>query len=124
MVVDLLDDDRLLDLRRRASATDPRAVIDEERRDTRQTSPAANRDLLDWERAGPGSPAPASESATCVICKIRPGRRTCNACNRRVCAGDSWAMLGLCTTCARDEDVARWHRPASPEANNWLERTP
>lgn len=122
MVVDLLDDDALLDLRRRGRSTDPAAVIAEERR-RGPALPQANESLTSWQataKAAPTTPARPSGPALCPICTTRPGRQTCNACRRVVCPADVWTMLGLCKSCASAEDVAHWHRPAAPERDNWL----
>lgn len=116
--MDLLDDDTLLDLRRRARPTDPQAVIAEERK--RASAPAANDDLLHWNTPQSAPAETSTNPALCPICKQRPGRQVCNACKRNVCPADVWTMLGLCKSCASAEDVARWHRPATPERANWL----
>lgn len=117
----LLDDDGLLDLRRRAARTDPAAVIAEERAQAAAV-PHANQSLLDWGTPTSATPAPAPSTTTglCPLCNVRPARQRCNSCNRMVCPADVWTMLGLCKSCASAEDVAHWHRPAAPEADNWL----
>lgn len=124
---DLLDDDGLLDLRRRAKATDPAAVIAEERgtRSAPKAEPVPDallRLVADAGRA-PATPAeagPAVATGMCPICKVRRGRQQCNSCHRTVCPADIWTMFGLCKTCATAQDVAHWHRPAVPETDNWL----
>jgi hypothetical protein len=121
--MDLLDDESLIDLRRRAKATDPAAVLAEERR------------LRAGAPAGPAKPAPAaaagavptaSADGLCALCLTRPARGTCAMCGRAACAADLWVMLRLCRSCANERDVERGQRPAKPEPGNWLagERKP
>ena len=116
-LTDLLDDEGLLDLRRRAKATDPAAVLAEERRRREAFSP----------RPGDG-PAPAAlhtdpttASGLCGVCGSRAARDRCTSCGRPACAADLWIMLRLCRACASDGDVARGQRGARPEGRNWLE---
>jgi hypothetical protein len=119
VVTDLLDDEALLDLRRRGARTDPAAAIAEERSRTAPLAPA-NRDLQAFSDAPPRMTP--GQDLDCPLCHVRPARQVCNACRRRVCSADIWTMLGLCKDCASAEDVARWHKPAEPEATNWLKR--
>lgn len=133
----LLDDDRLIDLRRRARATDPAAVLAEEGR--RTAMPAANAALRAWPtptaaappeggsatHAQPGRPdqdrAAAGGPALCGLCGTRPARGTCAMCGRGACAADLWVMLRLCRGCASEDAVARGQRGAKPEERNWLD---
>ncbi len=139
MRMDLLDDDALIDLRRRAHATDPAAVLREESR--RTAMPSTNPALRDFQSphpphspagAGPDAgPTPtltptttstaASARGLCQLCGTRPPRGTCALCGRSVCAADLWVMLRLCRDCASDDAVARGQRGAKPEDRNWLE---
>lgn len=112
-MTDLLDDESLLDLRRRAKATDPGAVLAEERR-RRDAFSARSNDL-----AVPATPA--VPAGPCAVCKARPAKDQCTNCGQAVCAADLWVMLRLCRACADDGDVARGQRGARPEAKNWLE---
>lgn len=90
----LLDDDGLLDVKRKQAGA----------------------------QARPSDPdsTTASPSTLCPLCNIRPGRQRCNSCGKLVCPADIWTMLGLCKSCATAEDFAHWHRPAVPEEKNWL----
>lgn len=129
--MDLLDDDTLLDLRRRAKATDPAAVLEEERRQRQQaagTSPRSSAPLV-WPQGQaslanttgiPLDPGPAP--GTCALCQQRPAKDACTSCGRPACAADLWVMLRLCRACASDADVARGQRGARPEGSNWLQR--
>lgn len=92
----LLDDDGLLDIKRKPAAA------------TAHPAGAA------------ANPTTASTSTLCPLCNIRPGRQRCNSCGKLVCPADIWTMLGLCKSCATAEDFAHWHRPAAPEEKNWL----
>lgn len=119
----LLDDDGLLDLRGRARATDPAAVAAEERA-RRGRVPATNRDLEAWRPEAPdtttGPPADAAEGTVCHIDGDRAARYTCKQCGRPMCAEHTWIMFGLCTACATEERMQRWHDAARPEDRNWL----
>lgn len=136
--MDLLDDDTLIDLRRRARPTDPAAVLQEEGR--RANLPATNPALRDWQGASPAttpatpptatpdrtappasSKAGDSDNGLCQLCGTRPQRGQCAMCQRHACAADLWVMLRLCRDCASDDAVARGQRGAQPEARNWLE---
>lgn len=126
--MDLLDDDTLIDLRRRARPTDPAAVLAEEGR--RSSLPARNPALRDWEGTSqpPTTPGPNQTDASaapgnglCQLCGTRPQRGQCAMCHRHACAADLWVMLRLCRDCASDDAVARGQRGAQPEAGNWLE---
>jgi hypothetical protein len=98
--MDLLDDDRLLDLRPRARRTDAAAVIAEER-SRAAPLPEANADLMAWSRPE-GTPAPAAAPVrgACSVCQARPATSDCAGCGQGVCAGDRWSLLGLCKRCA------------------------
>jgi hypothetical protein len=99
--MDLLDDDRLLDLRPRARRTDAAAVIGEER-SRAEPVPEANEALRQWPGA-PVEPTPAKPTdptALCAVCGAKPARATCPACQQGVCVADLWSMLGLCKRCA------------------------
>ncbi len=114
--MDLLDDDDLLNLRRRARSTDPEAVVAEER-SGRLVLPSQNRDLDEWAStpAGSQSEAPARGPGTagaCHVCGTRPGRSTCANCGRKACHADMWVMLRLCRACAKDE---RYRADGAPE---------
>jgi len=112
--MDLLDDEALIDLRRRAKATDPGAVLAEERQ-RRQTTKPQNFSL-------PDAAAPETVPAgLCALCKTRPLRDHCVQCGRAACAADLWVMLRLCRTCASDDDVERGQRGSRPGQRNWLE---
>ena len=113
---DLLDDDSLLDLRRRAKPTAPAAVLSEER----QRRDAVGR-RFDQAIVAAAVPARAEGPATCAVCGTRPARDACTACGRPACAADLWIMLRLCRSCADDRDVARGQRGARPEDRNWLQ---
>lgn len=113
--MDLLDDDSLLDLRRRARPTDAAAVLAEERRLRQSKAPAP--------LPPPAAPPPA-DGTRCALCNARPPRDTCVQCGRPACAADLWIMLRLCRTCASDEDVERGQRGARPAQRNWLEGRP
>lgn len=95
--MDLLDDDRLLDLRPRARRTDPAAVLQEERSRAVRL-PEANAALRDWTR--PAEPQQSSVTESCAVCGTRPSRGTCPACGLGVCTADVQPLLGLCRTCA------------------------
>lgn len=115
--MDLLDDETLIDLRRRAKATDPAAVLAEER----QRRHAANPQPM----AVPEAPTPEPVAAgICALCKTRPSRGHCVQCGRAACAADLWVMLRLCRTCASDDDVERGQRGRREGARNWAERQP
>lgn len=119
VAMDLLDDESLIDLRRRAKSTDPAAVLDEERQ--RRSSPASSG--TQPHTTGPlsgAASAPASPDGLCALCHTRPSRGTCALCGRAACAADLWIMLRLCRSCANERDVERGQRPAEPEPANWL----
>lgn len=132
--MDLLDDDALIDLRRRARPTDPAAVLQEEGRRTAMpsTNPAF-REFQDQSRipstpaVDPSSTSPPGAGTTplaqglCQLCTTRPARGSCAMCGRSACAADLWVMLRLCRDCASDDAVARGQRGAKPEDRNWLE---
>ncbi len=101
--MDLLDDDDLLNLRRRARSTDPEAVVAEER-SARTEMPSQNRDLSEWASRQPetGTQEPVSKDAACHVCKTRAGRSKCANCGRMACQADTWVMLRLCRLCARE----------------------
>lgn len=111
--MDLLDDESLLDLRRRARPTDAAAVLEEERR-LRQTRRAAASGFLP-------PAAPPADPTVCALCKVGKPRDACLQCGRPACAADLWIMLRLCRDCATDQDVERGQRDARPSAKNWLE---
>lgn len=114
--MDLLGDDGLLDLRKRARRTDPKEVVDEIR-GRRSSLPDRNEELAAWlEEDG----APRPDGSGCHVCG-RMARLTCKACGRGVCAQDSWFMLGLCRACATEERVQAWHGE-EPDVGNWLEQ--
>lgn len=123
--MDLLDDDGLLDLRRRGRATDPRSAVAEERRRRDQAAD----DEPDWGSLGADAEggrdgsdgADAVPEGTCPICKRRAGALDCRSCGRRVCKSDAWIMFGLCRTCAKEDRVQRWNEQAAPEDRNWLQ---
>lgn len=119
--MDLLDDDGLMDIGRRAKGTDPEAVT-RELRSGRATMAPVNPALNDWA-ANLGRPGDAAPSGGCHVCG-RTGRYTCNQCHRSACAADYWLMFGLCRDCAKEERVSRWHQDAAPEQTNWLGDTP
>lgn len=102
--MDLLDDDRVLDLRPRARRTDAAAVIDEERRRA-PPLPAANAALRGWEGPVPEPTARESPAGPCAICATRAARTACPACGLGVCATDLWSMLGLCKRCAAERSA-------------------
>ena len=118
MVTDLLDDEALLDLRRRAKATDPAAVLAEERQRRQALASKGSNDLR-----LPAAPGPVSgPTSTCALCGTRAAKGTCTSCGRPACAADLWVMLRLCRACASDADVARGQRGARPEGTNWLDQ--
>jgi hypothetical protein len=126
VAMDLLDDESLIDLRRRAKATDPAAVLEEERR-RRAATPSAKGPVdgtpatpLGAPAATPSAAASASAQGLCALCLTRPSRGTCAMCGRGACAADLWVMLRLCRSCASERDMERSQRPARPEASNWL----
>lgn len=122
--MDLLDDESLLDLRRRARPTDAAAVLEEERRlrQAKPQSPASNPDATAGIVSTPREPEPLNLAARqCALCKARPPRDLCVQCGRPACAADLWIMLRLCRTCATDDDVERGQRGARPSQRNWLE---
>lgn len=115
--MDLLDDDGLLDIGRRARRTDPQAAVEELR--PRDTVPERNSALSDWA-AGLGTDGNAGNSSTeCHLCN-RPGPHACNQCGRAACTADFWVMYGLCRACAKDDRVHNAQRTPEPEATNWL----
>ena len=129
-MTDLLDDESLLDLRRRAKPTDPAAVLAEERARRKAVArppTRATESTESWEN-GTGSPdsvdSVARSGAMCGVCKTRPARDRCTSCGQPACAADLWVMLRLCRSCASDGDVARGQRGAKPEGRNWLEGAP
>lgn len=99
--MDLLDDDRLLDLRPRARRTDAAAVIDEERARAVPT-PEANAALRDWAGPAHSQAAPAGAQGQCTVCEARPARTLCPVCGLGVCSSDVRTMLGLCRRCATE----------------------
>ncbi len=117
--MDLLDDDGLLDIRRRASKTDPGAVINELAAD--ESRPARNSALTEWA-SNLGRDAPTADGR-CHLCD-QDGRYTCNQCHASACASDYWLMFGLCRRCAKDERVQRFHKELEPEDSNWLGDSP
>ncbi len=119
-MTDLLDDEALLDLRRRAKATDPAAVLAEERQ-RRAAFAARSNGLAVPAPASSPSASPASAPGLCAVCGTRPAKDKCTSCGRPACAADLWIMLRLCRACASDGDVERGQRGAKPEAGNWLE---
>ena len=121
VAMDLLDDESLIDLRRRAKATDPAAVLEEERRrreavPSRGTTPGS----VPGAPLSGAAPAAASPDGLCALCLTRPARGTCAMCGRAACSADLWVMLRLCRSCANERDVERGQRPAKPEPGNWL----
>lgn len=79
-------------------------------------------DLLDDDGLLALGPAEApAEGAPCHVCRTRPPRITCRSCARPACAADSWAMFGLCSACASERQVRRWHSRGEVEGGNWLE---
>lgn len=125
MVTDLLDDEALLDLRRRAKATDPAAVLEEERR--RRAAAAWPTAAAHPGAAAPAAAAPAAmagtgtaDAAACALCGTRRARDRCTMCGRPACAADLWVMLRLCRACADERAVERGQRGSRPEAANWL----
>lgn len=124
MFMDLLDDDSLLDLRRRARRTDPAAVTAEERSERTET-PDTNRDLADWLRASGidrvGTEEGPPPDGECHVCKTRSAKYTCAQCGRGACAAHQWVMFGLCHRCATEDRIRRWHAQGRPEAKNWLD---
>ena len=119
MVSDLLDDEALIDLRRRAKATDPAAVLSEERQRRASATPGAP--TLAAMPASAPAPEPAAEGV-CAICRTRRAKDKCTLCGKPTCAADLWIMLRLCRACADERAVERGQRGAKPEAGNWLER--
>lgn len=111
-MVDLLGDDDLLNLGKRAKSTDPAAVVQEER--ARKSMPTNNVDLQEFQ-------AKPKESSTCGVCNKNAPKRTCHNCGKRVCNHCSWTMLGLCQVCAREDRVAKFNTQQAPEDNNWLD---
>jgi hypothetical protein len=99
--LDLLDDDRLLDLRPRARRTDAAAVIGEERARAAPT-PEANAALREWAGPAPAAQAPPEPQGPCAVCSAKPARLRCPACGLGVCSADVWTMLGLCRPCAAE----------------------
>ncbi|HLF15970.1 MAG TPA: hypothetical protein VI796_00855 [Candidatus Thermoplasmatota archaeon] len=68
---------------------------------------------------------PEAEAArppgTCHICRTRLARIACRGCGLPACATDSWAMFGLCSACASETSMRRWHAKGQVEERNWLE---
>lgn len=124
IAVDLLDDDSLLDLRRRARRTDPAAVTAEERSE-RGEAPGTNPALADWMRsAGIDAVGPHESDAPdgdCHVCRRRAAKYTCAHCGKGACAAHQWVMFGLCHRCATEDRIRRWHAKGRPESDNWLE---
>lgn len=114
--MDLLDDDALLDIRRRGARTDPRAAMTE--LSAHEELPDRNSALSSWA-ANLGKPDAKPAKGGCHLCSS-PQRYTCNQCSRGACAADYWVMFGLCRHCANEERVQRYHNTPEPEANNWL----
>lgn len=91
-----------------------------------QEAPAAqraNKALKEWASQGAQAPAPVPEApeGQCQVCRSRPARRRCRGCERPVCASDLWTMFGLCTDCASEDRVRRWHQEGRPSGANWLD---
>lgn len=112
-MVDLLGDDDLLNLGKRAKRTDPAAVVREERQ--RKAMPAANEALESFQPEAPDA------ADNCQVCKANPPRITCHNCSKQVCKSCSWTMLGLCQACATEDRVSRFNKQHQPEGNNWLD---
>ena len=107
VAMDLLDDESLIDLRRRASS--------------KAASPQAGLPAIPSPSPLSGTAAaPAVPDGMCGLCVTRPARGTCAMCGRGACAADLWVMLRLCRSCASERDMERSQRPAQPEASNWL----
>jgi hypothetical protein len=70
--------------------------------------------LLDL--AGP----PTVPEGTCHVCRSRPGRLACRACDRATCADDLWTMFALCRSCVPDDQMQRWHVRGEIDPENWL----
>lgn len=104
-MVDLLGDDRVLDLRPRARRTDAAAVAAEERA-RRPPLPAANAALRDWSQSTSAAPAEAAPPTTaggmCSLCGTRAAKTVCRNCGLGACAIDTWTLLGLCKRCVDD----------------------
>jgi hypothetical protein len=124
----ILDDEGLLDLRGRARATDPAAVAAEER-SHRRSLPSRNEDLAAWRPPEADAPAAADDSAAATaaagsVCHVdgaRAARYECKQCGRPMCAEHTWVMFSLCTACATEDRIRRWHASARPEDANWLD---
>jgi hypothetical protein len=101
--MDLLDDDRLLDLRPRARRTDAAAVIAEERARAAPL-PEANEDLRSWSPPDEAPPSPARDAARgpCSVCQARAAATMCPGCGQGVCTADRWSLLGLCKRCTAE----------------------
>ncbi len=115
--MDLLGDDDLIDLRKRAKSSDPAAFVDDARRH-RPSLPESNRELARWAQDRPAA-QPAANPDHCHQCK-NPPRMVCKSCDRPSCAAHSWAMLGVCRGCATEDRMKRWHRSTVSD-KNWLE---
>ncbi|MGB1587013.1 MAG: hypothetical protein ACPHID_08240 [Thermoplasmatota archaeon] len=109
--MDLLDDDGLLDLRRRGASRPEDVVADV--REQWQTLPDSNADLTAWSGQRP-------EDGSCYAC-TRDEKLRCRSCQRPACASHSWVMLGVCRECATDERMSRFHKPRETSEQNWLE---
>jgi len=95
-VIDLLDDDGPLDLRRRGRRSDPADFVARERRGA--ALPEENAALQAWEdRPAPAQAEPVA-AGTCAACG-KPALATCRQCGHGMCVADSWTMLGLCRSC-------------------------
>ena len=117
--MDLLDDDGLLDIRRRARGTDPAAVTRElSDRVRRDDVPERNSALNDWA-ANLGNPRQAPTAESCHLCG-KAAHTTCNQCGNKACTADFWVMYGLCRRCAKDDRVHNAQRTPEPEETNWL----
>lgn len=111
-MVDLLDDDTLLDLRKRRAPSDVAGTVADMRRGDRPM-PESNQALREWR---PG----AKRHDGCHLCGRRP-RLQCQACQRPACGADSWVMLGLCRTCATEERVKLRRQDERTVSDDWLD---
>lgn len=109
-MVDLLDDDSLLNLRKRRSTTDPLEATKEIRANF-HTGPATNEALEAWKREQAAKQEEPSTSA---------GPRTCRSCGTSVTAKDHWVMLGLCKSCVGEEKLKQPDRLGQVEDTDWL----
>ncbi len=109
-MTDLLDDDGLLDLRKRARDVD--GVVAEER-SRWDDLPPSNQALAAWDTKKPAL-------GRCHVCD-HPPRMTCRSCHKQACGSHSWVMLGVCRACATEDRVARWNKEKQASDKNWLE---